>query len=534
MSFTFAGLYSDAVSYANGLPAAGVTVTVNLTGTGTAASLYTDRLKSTSAANPLQTNAAGNLTFYTTPGLYDLVFPTGTVTVNVPADASEFADAAAIDVDGTLAANSDTRVASQKATKTYVASQLTAGALLAANNLSDVASASTARGNLGLGSASTQASSAFLATANNLSDVTAATARTNLGLGTAATAASSTFLAAANNLSDVTAATARTNLGLGTAAVVSATGSADVTGTLPALTVVKINGTSLGGLATGILKNTTTTGVPSIAVAADIPLASIGGTGPMPAATALNAITVPAADVSLNTHKITNLTNGSGAQDAAAFGQIPLTGSTIPIPSVGGAAGSATTWMKSDAVPTRDYWTPADYGLVAMTMQPEIGILAGPTMASGTVYVAKVHLDRTTTITTAYLTVKTVGSGLTASQSLVGLYNSGGTLIGTANTNSSATDLATSFTSTGQKIITLTAQNTGLTSLPAGDYRIAVCQVGTTPAIFIGGAQSSLVNGVLTAVNSKYGSADTGRTTTFAASLGTVAAVAGSWNAALS
>ncbi|MCK9371055.1 hypothetical protein M0R04_14180 [Candidatus Dojkabacteria bacterium] len=41
----------------------------------------------------------------------------------------------------------------------------------------------------------------------------------------------------------------------------------DVTSTGNATTVVKINGTSLAGLATGLLKNTTTTGVPSIAVA---------------------------------------------------------------------------------------------------------------------------------------------------------------------------------------------------------------------------------------------------------------------------
>jgi hypothetical protein len=51
-------------------------------------------------------------------------------------------------------------------------------------NLSDLANAGTARTNLGLGSAATQASSAFLQPANNLSDVTTpATARTNLGLG---------------------------------------------------------------------------------------------------------------------------------------------------------------------------------------------------------------------------------------------------------------------------------------------------------------------------------------------------------------
>lgn len=91
-------------------------------------------------------------------------------------------------------------------------------------NLSDLANAGTARTNLGLGSASTQASSAFdsaglaaAATASaaqksaNLSDLAnAATARTNLGLGTAATQASSAFDAAG-----AAAAVTPTTLGLG-------------------------------------------------------------------------------------------------------------------------------------------------------------------------------------------------------------------------------------------------------------------------------------------------------------------------------
>ena len=90
-----------------------------------------------------------------------------------------------------------------------------------ASNLSDLASAVTARSNLGLGTAATQNISAFLQPSNNLSDVlSASTSRTNLGLGTAATQNNSFFLQSANNLSDlVTPATARTNLGLGTAAV---------------------------------------------------------------------------------------------------------------------------------------------------------------------------------------------------------------------------------------------------------------------------------------------------------------------------
>jgi hypothetical protein len=50
------------------------------------------------------------------------------------------------------------------------------------------------------------------------------------------------------------------------------------TGTI-AVTVTKINGTLLSGLGTGILKNTTSTGVPSIAVAADFPILNQNTTG---------------------------------------------------------------------------------------------------------------------------------------------------------------------------------------------------------------------------------------------------------------
>lgn len=53
-------------------------------------------------------------------------------------------------------------------------------------------------------------------------------------------------------------------------------GSANATGSS---TVTRINGTSLAGLSTGILKNTTTTGVPSIAVAADFPILNQNTTG---------------------------------------------------------------------------------------------------------------------------------------------------------------------------------------------------------------------------------------------------------------
>lgn len=56
----------------------------------------------------------------------------------------------------------------------------------------------------------------------------------------------------------------------GTALVTNSTHTGDVTDASAVLTVTKINGTSLAGLSTGLLKNTTATGVPSIATAADV------------------------------------------------------------------------------------------------------------------------------------------------------------------------------------------------------------------------------------------------------------------------
>lgn len=86
-----------------------------------------------------------------------------------------------------------------------------------ASNLSDLANATTARSNLGLGTAAVQNVGAFAQVANNLSDVTASTARSNLGV--TATGADTTYAFRSNNLSDLgSASTARSNLGIGSMA----------------------------------------------------------------------------------------------------------------------------------------------------------------------------------------------------------------------------------------------------------------------------------------------------------------------------
>lgn len=72
-----------------------------------------------------------------------------------------------IDTDGTLAGNSDSFLATQKATKTYADLKL-AKAL----NLSDLANASTARTNLGLGTIATQAANNVTITGGSITGIT--------------------------------------------------------------------------------------------------------------------------------------------------------------------------------------------------------------------------------------------------------------------------------------------------------------------------------------------------------------------------
>jgi len=139
---------------------------------------------------------------------------------------------------GALDTATSNAIANAVSAETTRATTAEALKLAKASNLADLTSATTARANLGLGSAATTSASAYataaqgtkadaaLAATNNLSDLALpSAARTNLGLGTAATTAASAYATAAqgtaadnalaktSNLADVASVSAaRTNL----------------------------------------------------------------------------------------------------------------------------------------------------------------------------------------------------------------------------------------------------------------------------------------------------------------------------------
>ncbi|HEY3923110.1 MAG TPA: hypothetical protein VGL75_00950 [Acidothermaceae bacterium] len=170
----------------------------------------------------------------------------------------------------------------------------------------------------------------------------------------------------------------------------------------------------------------------------------------------------------------------------------------------------------------------ADYGYAAMTCPPDTLAVSSAAMSNaGTITGSVMQLAATASPTSLDFSVATAGSGLTSGHCGVAVFDSTKTLIGTAFTADGATDLATALTGTGKHTCTLTPTGTGLTSLATGKLYAVMFQNGTTAAILKAPANTSAVNGNLSAANSKYFTADTGRTTSFPTTLGTFTARSG-------
>ncbi|MDE2618897.1 MAG: hypothetical protein KGL54_01920, partial [Sphingomonadales bacterium] len=152
--------------------------------------------------------------------------------------------------------------------------------------------------------------------------------RSSLGLGTLATQ-SGTFSGTSSG----------TNTGDQTLSITGDVTAAGSTGVLTA-TVTKLNGTSLAGLATGILKNTTTTGVPSIAVAGDFPTLNQSTTG---------------SAATLTTARNIGGSSFNGSADVTSFPSPGAIGGTTP------AAGTFTTLANSGTFRNTSTTDASDY-----------------------------------------------------------------------------------------------------------------------------------------------------------------------------
>lgn len=198
----------------------------------------------------------------------------------------------------------------------------------------------------------------------------------------------------------------------------------------------------------------------------------------------------------------------------------------IPLLSSGTApmVGTSGKVTRQDHVHPRYDWQPTDQGVISWTYDAVMASASSLLGTAGTVYLAKLHVPLAVSVTNLILNVGTAGAILTSGQCFAGLYQSG-TLLG------ASADQSTAWQSTGLKTMAIAG---GAVSVVAGDVYVAMFANGTTLPGFTRGQASSTINVGLVSTNSRFGVADTGRTTTFASTLGTVSALAIPYWAAIS
>lgn len=148
---------------------------------------------------------------------------------------------------------------------------------------------------------------------------------------------------------------------------------------------------------------------------------------------------------------------------------------------------------------------PTDIGLEAWSFDPGAALLTGQAVTSGTVYLSALYIRSTTSVSNIWL-VMSNSQSVTAGANWVGLYNSSGTKLVDAATDSVVN-------TSGVKTVPITTQN-----LSPGMYWVAVLIgfPGTAPQIAAAatnGTSRPVVNGALTASSYRWCTNGTGQTT---------------------
>lgn len=181
--------------------------------------------------------------------------------------------------------------------------------------------------------------------------------------------------------------------------------------------------------------------------------------------------------------------------DLVYYNDNPAVSATRNIASI--SAGSyailtAPSWLKSAGVSSvtitisdaSDSSTKDESGFYAKSLD-QAAATGTQTLVSGFIYLSKFFLPRTTSITGVGEYVTLAGSGLTAAQNLVGIYDASGNLWAVSGDQSGV------WTATGLKVATLTAQPGFSLTLPGGAgvwYWVATVFNGTGSPSFAGSA----------------------------------------------
>lgn len=174
-----------------------------------------------------------------------------------------------------------------------------------------------------------------------------------------------------------------------------------------------------------------------------------------------------------------------------------------------------------DITPTQPQlndWRASDAGYIAWAYDPSMASTNTTLASDGVVYTVRLKLRNAALITNVVMIVTGAGVGLTANQCLAGIYNGvGGTLLGTT------ADQSTAWLTQGEKTMAIAG---GPVVAPAGDLVVAFfTNGGTKPGFSRVTNTASQINAGLSAANSRFGTADTGRTTSLPATLGTISAL---------